>query len=199
MPRMSARKTTCVPELGDRVPRLGNALTRAIGRWALRLWGWRLEGTIPNRDKMVIIGAPHTTAADFTVGMLTILALGIRLSWLGIDWIPLIRLLGGVPIEPERRQDVVASSIARFAEPRPWVLGLLPEGSRKKVVPWKTGYYHIAHGAGVPLLLVAIDQQEKLLRFGPELTTTGDYSADWQKIRPFFEEYLDKFPDRFGM
>lgn len=77
---------------------------------------------------------------------------------------------------------------------------LSPEGSRKKVVPWKTGFYRIARGAGVLVLLVSIDQESKLIRIGPSFEPSGDYDADMEeKIKPFYTEYVDRYPERFGI
>ncbi|MEE8523721.1 MAG: 1-acyl-sn-glycerol-3-phosphate acyltransferase [Thermoanaerobaculia bacterium] len=191
-----------VPELGDLVPKRGNAVTRAAGAAVLRLLGWRFEGPFPNVAKLVAIGAPHTTAKDFLIAIATILALGIRATWLGIDWIfrfPLMRWVGGVPIDRSRRQDVVSLNIDKFKDLERYVLALAPEGSRKKVVPWKTGFYHIAHGAGVPILMIGIDQQHKILRFGPCFETSGDLEADMEKIRSYYAPYVDRYSERFGI
>ena len=192
-----------VPTLGDRLPRRGNRLTRAAGRWVLRLWGWRFEGVIPDHPKMVVIAAPHTTAWDFIVGMVAIFAIGIRVSWLGADWVfrfPMMRSLGGIPVDRSRRHDLVARTVESFAGRERHVLALSPEGTRSKRVPWRTGFYHIARGAEVPVLLAAIDQRAKLLSIGPSFLPSGDYEADMEEhIRPFYGEYLDKYPERFGI
>ncbi len=192
-----------VPTLGDRLPKRGNRLTRALARWILRLWGWRLEGTIPDHPRMVVIAAPHTTAWDFIVGMVAIFALGIRISWLGADWVfrfPFMRFLGGIPVDRSRRHDLVARIVETLAGRERYLLALAPEGSRSKVVPWKTGFYHIACGAGVPILLAAIDPRRQLIRFGPSFRPSGDYEADMEEeIRPFYARYVDEYPERFGM
>ncbi len=187
---------------GDRLPKRGNWLTRGFGSGMLRLFGWRLVGEIPNREKLVAIGAPHTTAWDFGVGMMTIFALGLEVSWLGADWVvryPLMRWLGGVPVDRGRTQGLVATAVENFRTRDRFILGLAPEGSRKKVVPWKAGFHHIACGAGVPILLVAIDRRQKLMRFGPTIEPTGDFEADMAKIRPVYAEFLEQYSDRFGM
>ncbi len=191
-----------VPDIGDRLPRWGNPVFRALGRSLLRLFGWRFEGTLPNREKLLIIAAPHTTAWDFVLGMVALLALGVRVSWLGIDWVaryPVMRWIGGIPIEPGATQGVVEESIERFESRERFVLGLSPEGSRKKVVPWRTGFYRIALGARAPILLVSIDFSIRLLRLGPLLVPSGDLDADMETIRAFYAEYTEKYPDRFGI
>ncbi len=191
-----------VPKLGEWVPKRGNALTRAAGAAFLRLNGWRFRGEFPNLPKLVAIGAPHTTAKDFTVAISTIMALGVHATWLGIDWIfryPFMRWIGGVPVDRSKRQDLVGVNIEKFNTQEKYVLALAPEGSRKKVVPWKTGFYRIAHGAGVPILPVGIDHHQNILSFGDSIETTGDLEADMEKIRAFYEPYLDLYPERFGI
>lgn len=188
--------------VGDRLPKRGNRLTRGFGAAMLRLFGWRLVGEIPNREKMLAIVAPHTRSWDFGVGMFAILALGIRVSWLGIYWVvrlPLMRRLGGVSVDPGRAQGLVATAVERFRTHERFFLALAPEGSRRKVVPWREGFYHIALGASVPILMVAIDHRQKLLRLGPEIFPSGDYQADMVTIHEVFAEFLDQYPDHFGI
>ena len=178
-------------------------LTRAVGRTVLRWMGWRLEGAVPNREKLLAIAAPHTTAWDFVVGMVVLLALGARVSWLGADWVfrfPFMRAIGGIPVDRSAPRGLVPQVVDRFEERERFILALSPEGSRKKVAPWKTGFYRIAVGAGVPVLLVSIDQERKRIRIGPCFEPSGDYDADMdEKIRPFYAEYLDRYPERFGI
>ncbi len=188
--------------VGDRLPKRGNWLTRGFGTTMLRLFGWRLVGEIPNREKLLAIAAPHTTGWDFPVGMLAIFALGIEVSWLGVDWVvryPLMRRLGGVSVDRTHAQGLVAGAVENFRTHDRYFLALAPEGSRKKVVPWKEGFYHIAVGAQVPILMAAIDHRRKLLRFGPTIFPSGDYAADMEVIRQVYAEFLEQYPNRFGM
>lgn len=199
----SVRAGIHIPPLGDRIPRRGNRLTRALGRAIVRLLGWQVDGDIPNREKFVVVIAPHTTGWDFGVSMITLTALGVRVSWLGVDWMfryPLMRNIGGVPVDRGTRRGVVAQSIEKFNNQRQYILGMSPEGSRKRVVPWKTGFYRIAVGAGIPILMVAIDQQAKRITVGPSFEPSGDYQADMdQHIRPVYAEFVDRYPDHFGI
>jgi 1-acyl-sn-glycerol-3-phosphate acyltransferase len=192
-----------VAPLGERVPHWGNWLTRTVGRTVVRLSGFRVEGEIPNTEKFVVLVAPHTTGWDFPICIMTLLGIGIRVSWLGVDWMfryPMMRKLGGIPVDRQARLGVVPQSIERFKNSRQYILGLSPEGSRKKVVPWKTGFYHIAVGAGVPILMVTVDQQEKRIGIGPTFEPSGDYQADMkQHIRPVYAPFADQYPDHFGL
>lgn len=190
-----------VPPLGDQVPTLRNRQTRRLATAVLRLFGWRFEGTIPNLAKFVVIFAPHTTGWDFVVGMVAIQSLGIRVSWLGVDWlfrIPFIRSLGGIPVDRSRPQGLVAQSIQHFKDREHLVLAISPEGSRKKV-RWKKGFYHIAVGAGVPIMPILLDQQKKLILFADPLEPVGDFEADMDRLRSIYEELLERYPDHSEM
>ncbi len=192
-----------VPELRDQIPKRGSRLSRWFGRSLMRLFGWRIEGTLPNRSKMVAIGAPHTTAWDFGMALMMIWALGLRISWMGADWVvrfPFMSYLGGIPVDRSQPHGLVAQSIEQFRSRANLWLAIAPEGSRKKVVPWKSGFYRIAVGAGVPIFLVGMDLKNRVLRLGPEVGLSGDYEADMEeRIQPFFARYVDDCPDRFGM
>lgn len=191
-----------IPTLGNRVPQHRGRLRRRLAAALLRLLGWRLEGTIPNVPKFVAIGAPHTSAWDWIIAMLAIPALGVRVTWMGAEWIfryPFMGFLGGVEVDRSRPQGVVERYIEQFANHDQYILGLLPEGTRKKMVPWKSGFWRIAHGAGVPILVVTIDLRQKRLVFGPTIEPSDDYEADLAKIQSLFTEFLDQYPDRFGM
>ncbi len=192
-----------LPVVGDRMPHQGNRVTRALGRGGLRLLGWQVTGSIPNREKLLVVVAPHTTGWDFVIAMITLLALGLRASWLGVDWLlryPLMSKIGGIPVDRSAGHGVVMRAAREFGRRRQYILGISPEGSRKKVVPWKTGFYRIATGAGVPMLLGFIDQQRKLIHFGPIFEASGDYDADMERVvRPYYAPFLERYSDRFGM
>ncbi len=168
-------------------------------RWS----GWRFDGAMPNHEKFLAVGAPHTTAWDLAVVLMCVLALGVRVSWLGADWVfrfPLMRAVGGIPVDRSVQRGMVPQIVERFAERTHCIVCVLPEGSRKKVVRWRTGFYHIATGAEVPVLLIAIDHQQKRVRLGPCIEPSGDLEADMEeKIRPFYFEYAERYADRFTL
>jgi 1-acyl-sn-glycerol-3-phosphate acyltransferase len=151
------------PTLPSALPRSGGRLTRAFGRFVLRLLRWRIVGEIPNQPKLVVIAAPHRSNWDFVVGIAAKLALGVDASWLGkhtlfrrpFGW--MFRQLGGIPVDRRSAQNTVASVVGEFAAHNRLVIALAPEGTRKAGAEWKSGFWHIAHGAGVPILPVAFD------------------------------------------
>ncbi|MGH7667886.1 MAG: lysophospholipid acyltransferase family protein [Gemmatimonadaceae bacterium] len=182
-----------VPVLGNALPRSGGRVSRALGRWALAGLGWRVEGTLPDISKAVLIVAPHTTNWDFVVGIATKFALGLRASWLGKHTLfrspfgEMMRWLGGIPVDRSRSHDAVAQSVQRFADAKRMVLAVTPEGTRKAVPRWKTGFYHIARAAGVPIIPVAFDWSHRALVIGAALSPGDDMTTDLQTLGRFFE------------
>jgi 1-acyl-sn-glycerol-3-phosphate acyltransferase len=192
-----------VPSLGAAVPKRGNAVSRAIGRAGMSLRGWRFEGTVPNEPKFVIIVVPHTSNWDFIVGVLALFSIGFRISFLGkhtlFKW-PLgvfMRWLGGISVERSVRRDRVAETISAFDSADRLILAVAPEGTRKPVKEWKSGFYHVAHGAHVPIIPVAFDYGRKVVRLFPPFWTTGDAEADIQRIRSGYVGVVAKNPNNF--
>jgi len=168
---------------------------------ALSLTGWRFEGAIPNVAKGVIIVGPHTSNWDFLLGVAAMFALGLRVSWLGKHTVfrrpfgPLMRWLGGIAIDRRASVGVVEQIIATFDARDSLILGLSPEGTRSRVKRWKTGFYHIALGAGVPIIPVAFDYSAKVVNLGEGLAPTGDLEADIEVLRLFLARAVGKRPE----
>lgn len=193
-----------LPIPGPSVPRWGNAITRGIGRAALRVFGWRFEGSIPDEPKLVAIAAPHTCTADVFVGIAVILALGIRVRWLGKHTIfrpPLggvLRWLGGIPVNRTAPSGVVGE-VVRLVRREPQVfLALAPEGTRAPVREWKSGFYRIASAAAVPILPVALDYSRNRIVIGGLLTPSGDYDADLERLKSHFHAGMARHRERYG-
>jgi 1-acyl-sn-glycerol-3-phosphate acyltransferase len=178
--------------VGPRIPRSGSWVSRALGRWTLRLLGWRVEGTLPDAPKLVIIAAPHTTNWDFIVGIATKLALGLRISWFGKDSLfrgplgLLMTSLGGVPVDRSKSNDVVSQVVSEFERQEQMIIALAPEGTRKHVDRWRTGFYHIAHGAKVPVVPVALNWGVHAIQIGQPFITTGDLERDLEELQSRF-------------
>jgi 1-acyl-sn-glycerol-3-phosphate acyltransferase len=167
-------------------------------RTAVRLSGWRLEGELPDVPKLVLIVAPHSSWWDGICALLYKVALGVDISFMAkrelFRW-PLgglLRKLGGVPIERGAAGDVVAQMAGRFrARDRLW-LGIEPEGTRKAVVKWKSGFWHIARQAGVPILPGYFDYPRKVIGLGPLFTPGDDKEADIARLRAFYQPFKGK-------
>lgn len=163
-----------------------------LGRLVLTAMRWRVEGEIPNLPKFVVIAAPHTSNWDFVVGMAAKLALALRVLWLGKDSLfafpfgPVLRALGGMPVDRSTSHDVVGSIVREFERRDSLVLALAPEGTRQSVQRWRTGFYHIAHGARVPIVTVALNWDARALQIGPPFITTGDVESDLRALQSRF-------------
>ena len=185
-------------------PRRGSRLTRLLGRWLLRLGRWRVVGQLPDEPRFVLIVAPHTSNWDFIIGVLSMFAIGIRLSWLGKHTIfrfpvtGFLRWLGGEPVDRSTSQGKVEVAIERFRTRTQWVLGLAPEGTRRRVEHWKLGFYRIAVGAGVPILTVAFDFSRRVTDLGTLYRPTGDEVSDLSAIRGRYHKGMARHPEAYG-
>jgi 1-acyl-sn-glycerol-3-phosphate acyltransferase len=192
-----------IPELGDQIDRRGNFITRAIARCLLLLTGWRFEGTLPNLRQFVIIVAPHTSNWDFPVGVMAMFGLGIRGTFLGKDTLfkpPfgfIFRWLGGVPVDRKSSHNVVDQTIAYFRKRDRMILALSPEGTRKLIPEWRTGFYWVAVGAGVPIVPVAFDFARKRYVLNPPQVMTGDPAVDIPHLKSFFKASQAYRPENY--
>ena len=155
---------------------------------ALRLLGWRLEGTRPERTRYVAIYAPHTSNWDFVLMYLVKEIVQVRGGrFLGKETLfrgphaAFFRWLGGIPVDRSSRTNAVRSAVKVFESTEDIVLALAPEGTRKRADSWRTGFYHIARQAGVPLLLTYVDAPRRVLGIGPYFETTGDLERDFEE------------------
>lgn len=174
----------------------------AIATFVLRLFGWRVDGTLPNVPKYVIIGAPHTSNWDFFLMVLAAPVLKVKVVWMGKDslfWWPmgaLLRRLGGIAIDRRSRNNVVDQAVAVFGRSERLMMVITPEGTRKKTSAWKSGFYYIALGAQVPILLCYADYAHKVVGVGPLLMPTGDIEADMGRIRAFYSGIAGRHPEQ---
>ena len=181
-----------IPEPGSRIPRRGGALRAALGRTILRLAGWRIDGALPDQPKLVVLAAPHSSNWDFVLGIALVFALRLDLRFIGKAELfrgplgPLMRWLGGLAVDRRRPEGFVAQTVAMFAERDHLVLAVAPEGTRRPVQKWKSGFYRIALGAGVPIVPGFFDNGRKAIGFGPALVPSGNAEADIEKLRAFY-------------
>ncbi|MFN8646444.1 MAG: 1-acyl-sn-glycerol-3-phosphate acyltransferase [Gemmatimonadales bacterium] len=184
-------------------PSRGTPAGAALARRLLALAGWRVVGAMPPLPRFVLIVAPHTSNWDFPLCILAMFAIRFRLSWLGkhtlFRWpvTGLLRWLGGEPIERTAAHGTVGAAIDRFKTREQWVLGISPEGTRKRVEEWKTGFHRIAVGAGVPIVPVAVDYSRKVVDILAPVWPTPDADADIRALRRLFHPRMARFPDRY--
>jgi 1-acyl-sn-glycerol-3-phosphate acyltransferase len=182
-------------------PRSGNAITRAVGRLSLAAARFRIAGELPGTPKFVLCVAPHTSNWDFVVGYAAKLAVGLQAYWLGKHGLfrglagRLLRALGGIPVDRSAAHGVVGQVVRRFAEEQRLVIGIAPEGTRRKVDRWRSGFYHIAHQAGVPIVPIGLDWGSRTVRIGNALLPTGDEARDLRELHRFFATVRGKVPE----
>ncbi len=181
-----------LPKLGDALPKRGNRFSRFLAQSLMSMGGWHIEANIPNLPKMVLVGAPHTSNWDFVLAMVAVFAIGLQISWMGKHTLfrrpftGIFKWLGGVPVDRSIRGGIVDQTIQAFHNHDKFVIGVTPAGTRTQVTKWRTGFYHIAQGAKVPLVMVRFDYGRKVIGFGPTVIPTGDLSADMPKIQSIF-------------
>lgn len=185
------------------MPRRKSRFLRLVGRRIFSIMGWRFEGEAPNLSQFVIIGAPHTSNWDFVVGMAAGLALNLYFYWFGKHTIfrwpfrRILRGLGGIPVDRSKSGGLVEHAVASFRDRPSFVLALAPEGTRKKVARWRTGFHHIARAAGVPIVMAYFDFERKVVGLGPAFYPTADLESDLAEIHTFYERFKGKRPDQF--
>ncbi len=188
----------------DRIPRRGNAFSRWLGMWLLRLIGWRIVGELPNVPKAVVIGAPHSSNYDGLVAAGVVLALQVRIGLMAKDSLfrwpvaGLLRWLGGIPIDRRSKRGVVEQSLDRFREREQLFLGIAPEGTRAAATQWKTGFWHIARHADVPIVVAVLDYGRRELRFADVITPSEDLDADMRRILACFRGVVPRRPARLS-
>jgi 1-acyl-sn-glycerol-3-phosphate acyltransferase len=177
-------------------------LMRWLSLIFFKLAGWKAEGRRPDITKYVIIAAPHTSNWDFVYTMCLAFILRIKpLIMMKGTWFrwPMgffFRWLGALPIDRTRSHNVVAQSIEAFhAHPR-MVMLVPPSGTRKQVMYWKTGFYYIAKGAHVPIVLGYLDYRRKAGGIGPVVHPTGNIEVDMKSIRNFYDDISGRYPKK---
>lgn len=175
-----------------------------LAHWFLRRNGWRIEGERPEHDSFVLIAAPHTSNWDFPYLLAFATVFDIKIRWIGkhqlfyppMGWI--MRALGGVSVVRHKNLNVVSSLVEEFSRNKSLVLVVPVEGSRGYQEYWRSGFYHMARGAGVPIVPSYLDYGQKRGGFGPALQPSDDVVADMQFFRDFYAPMNGKFPDKFG-
>ncbi|WP_223668928.1 lysophospholipid acyltransferase family protein [Kangiella shandongensis] len=174
---------------------------RNIMRALLRLLGWKLEGELPGFKKCVIIFAPHTSNWDFVLMLITRFCFKMDVAYLGkhtlfkppFGWF--FRWVGGIPVERASKNDVVQQVVAEIKRREGIQLALAPEGTRSKKQYWKSGFYHIAVQAEVPIVFTYLDTKTKTIGVGEYIQPTGDIQLDMNKIKSFYKDKMGIRPE----
>ncbi|NDK39732.1 acyltransferase [Pseudoxanthomonas gei] len=178
-----------------------NRFTRWLGRTALRLGGWRVVGPIPDLAKAVLIVAPHSSNWDGIWGMAAKIALGLQVRVLGkaqLFWWPLgplLRRLGAIPVNRSSPKGTVEQAVAIIEKfDRIWFT-LTPEGTRKRVEHWKTGFWKIARAADVPIVMAYFHYPEKTIGIGQVFLTSDSLEHDMARIREWYRPWQGRNRD----
>jgi 1-acyl-sn-glycerol-3-phosphate acyltransferase len=165
---------------------------RPMSKAWLAATGFKVIGKFPDHPKFIVIAAPHTTNWDLPHALAAGLQFGRRVHWMGKATIfkwpfgGLMRWLGGISVDRSKSTNAVASMVNVFAERDDLALVVAPAGTRSATAPWKSGFYHIAHGAKVPLVLAYIDYNRREIGIADTIMPTGNYEADLEKIQGLY-------------
>ena len=174
----------------------------AVSRWWLDLLGWDIVGQYPKElKKFVVIVMPHTSWWDFPLGVLVRSSLQVDINFVAkkslfrppFGWF--FRWMGGYPVDRSRRSHLVDQVVEMFEKHDHFLLTIAPEGTRNKVDRLRTGFYYIALGAGVPILMVKFDYEHREVVISDPFWPSGDKDADFQIIIDYFKGVKGKHPD----
>jgi 1-acyl-sn-glycerol-3-phosphate acyltransferase len=186
------------PPLPPLAPFVDRPVLRMVGKTLGALTPWSIQGTLPNIPKLVMLAAPHSSNWDGVFGILGACAFGLRCNWLGKHSLfsgvtgSLMRKFGGIPVDRNDPKGAVGQVAQAFAERERLWLVLAPEGTRKKVKKWRTGFWHIARAAQVPLLPVYFHYPEQHVGIGEPFMASEDLNADLERLYHFYAPYRGK-------
>ncbi|MES2734065.1 MAG: lysophospholipid acyltransferase family protein [Bacteroidota bacterium] len=172
----------------------------------LYLIGWKIASRLPKEiKKCVLVAAPHTSNEDYFICLATLYASGTRIRFLAkkdLFKFPLgilMRATGGIPVDRSKHNNMVDAMTHMFQEKEELILMIPVEGTRSYVKEWKSGFYHTAIGAGVPIALGVLDYGTKTSSFGDLFYPTGDYQKDLQEIQTFYRRFRAKYPEKSSL
>jgi 1-acyl-sn-glycerol-3-phosphate acyltransferase len=184
--------------LETRKPSLMSRVLRAFIMWLYKRHGWKAVGEVPEPRRFVIIAAPHTSNWDFPYYIGLTQTMGIKPHFMGKETLfrwPMRNFMldmGGVPVVRNSGGNYVQAMIDEFAKRDEFMLTIAPEGTRGSVRKWKTGFYHIAMGANVPIVVGMMDYGKNTGGLGPAIWPTGDYEADMVKVAEAYASVTPK-------
>jgi 1-acyl-sn-glycerol-3-phosphate acyltransferase len=171
-----------------------------------KLRGWKIVGTVPSEiKKAVVIAAPHTSNWDFVYAMAIFKLCKLKVRYLikkELNFFPLSIVLkntGAIPVDRSKKHNLTEDVITRFKEADELFITFAAEGTRKKVEKWRSGFYHAALGAHVPVLPGYLDYKRKEGGFGPPIYLTGNMAEDMAKFRAFYADKTGKYPALFNL
>ena len=189
-----------LPEIPGCIATNQRTFSSFVGLATLNLLGWKVVGQLPNKPKFVAAVAPHTSNWDFVVAIAAVLAMNLRIRFMGkkniFVW-PFTMILkswGGIAIDRKAKQGVVEQMVKQFQQHEQLVLGIAPEGTRKKTSQWKSGFLHIAYQANVPVVPISLDFSKKELRFHQAVEISSNIEIELVKFKRIFTDICAKNP-----
>lgn len=178
---------------------------KTLSRFILcTLFGWKTYNEFPSDlNKYIIIVAPHTSWIDFPLGVLARFAYGLKANYIGKHTLfkpPygfIFRALGGAPVERGKSANKVDAIIDIFNNNKKFILALSPEGTRKKLNKWKTGFYYVAKGADVPIVMTGFDFAKKSIYVSKPYYLTNNIKVDFKNFHNFFKDMKGRHPEKF--
>ena len=195
-------KRICESQIPYRLRGSRSKILRKIGRFGINISGWTIKGQVPDEERIVIIAAPHTSNWDFILAMLAIFGLNIKLRWLGKHSIfkpgfkKFFEWLGGIPVYRDNPSTLIKNVVDIVKKEKSIVIAMTPEGTRKKVKRWKTGFLRIAKQTQSKILLISIDAPTKSIEIGKIFNPTGDSEEDLAFIQKYYSSFRGINPQK---
>lgn len=170
-----------------------------IGRLGLFVLGWKTRGQVPDLKKFVLVCAPHTSNWDFVFFLLMIFKFRIPVHWMGKNTMftppfrSLLHRLGGISIDRSRSANTVSQIARAFHQSDRLIIALAPSGTRSRDARWKTGFYHIAREACVPIVCGYVDYKRKTGGIGPALLPDTDIQKDMEQLLTFYRDKSGRY------
>ncbi|MDY0297745.1 MAG: 1-acyl-sn-glycerol-3-phosphate acyltransferase [Acidobacteriota bacterium] len=189
------------PEVGPRVARLNSPWLRRWGRRFLSRRGWTISGNLPDLSHMILLGAPHTSNWDLLYCLAFECALGFKANWVGKQSLffwplgPLMRRLGGVPVNRRFPRQMLRDTVAYFRERAHLILAIAPEGTRRKVEKWKHGFHRIARAADVPIVPICMNFGARTFTIGSPYIATENVESDIRTLKEFYAGAVGRRPE----
>lgn len=198
----TGRLVYSAPDVTSSKPSLKQRARRAFGNFLLKATRFEIAGQPPELEQYVLIAAPHTSNWDLPVMLAMSFVYEVKINWMGkhtlfegpFGW--WFRFLGGIPVIRHERKNMVERMAETFQHYDKLVLVVAPVGTRSRTEFWKSGFYHIARTAGVPIVCGYIDFKTRKGGFGPTIMPTGDIRADMDKFRAFYADKVGKHPEK---
>lgn len=177
-----------------------NAITQRLGRLILSITGWKVDGVKPDVTRSVIIAAPHTSNWDFLYLLAAAASLKVKIHWLGKSSLfwgpmgPIMRRLGGIPVDRSKSNQLVKQLVTRFKKNQNLHIVIPPSGTRGFTKHWRSGFYHLARQANIPVIFGFLDYPKKIAGISTPQIMTGDPSFDMERIRAFYKDITGRYP-----